>query len=569
MRPWIFPLLGLLFLNNTDGDDYPKDFFRAPISHPIRLSGSFGELRSNHFHSGIDIKSSKGAEGDPILSAGDGYVARIKVDGAGYGNSLYVAHPNGYTTVYAHLQRFNPEITAFVKSEQYARESFAIDVTLKPDQFVVNRGTEIGKMGNTGSSGGPHLHFEIRDTKTDDPINPLLFGLKVLDTQAPRMHQIKLYDLNENRSAIRSQAYNLSAAGGTYRIKGDTLYSGSLRAGVALKTYDHTNGASNWNGVYAISMFCNDSLVYRFKAERFSFSQTRYLNAHLDYEERVLRTAYLNRCYLLPGNQLNLYDYLQDYGTIALSPNRASKITLVAEDIFGNKSRSQFWLKYRIALNPPQKPHNYLLLHDDENAIDNGEVYLHFPNGSFYEDLYFNYRMTDDASDNVFSKVHHLHSHLTPVHHFFDIAIRPKNLPESLKDKAFVAYCSTNGSITNVGSEWKYDRLWGEARVLGDYYIMVDTVAPTIRPVAFQRDMRGKSSMTFSIRDNFSTTGAAQPLSFRGTIDGQWVLFEYDQKTSKLFYRFDERVTSGEHFVRLELTDAMGNQSVFERSFLK
>ena len=132
-----------------------------------------------------------------------------------------------------------------------------------------------------------------------------------------------------------------------------------------------------------------------------------------------------------------------------------------------------------------------------------------------------------------------------------------------------MAYCSANGSITNVGSEWKYDRLWGEARSLGDYYIMVDTMAPTIRPVTFQRDMRGRSSMTFSIRDNFSTTGAAQPLKFRGTIDGQWVLFEYDQKTSRLFYQFDERVTSGEHLVRVELTDAMGNQSVFERSFLR
>lgn len=569
MRFGLLLIVGLLFLNSTDRNDYPKDFFRSPIQHPIRLTGSFGELRTNHFHSGIDIKSSKGVDGDPIIAAGDGYLSRIKVDAAGYGNSLYITHPNGYSTLYAHLQRFNDEITAFVKSEQYKRESFEVDLNLLPTQFAIRKGMEIGKMGNTGGSGGTHLHFEIRDTKTDDPINPLLFGLKVHDTQAPRMHQVKVYGLNENDEPTNDQVYSLSAIGGTYRIKGDTLYSNSLRSGVALKTYDHTNGTSNWNGVYAVTLYRNDSMAYRFRMERFSFAQTRYLNAHLDYEDRILSKSYINRCFVLPGNQLSIYDHLDNRGIMRLQPNRATKITLVAEDIFGNQSRCIFWLKYRPAPIPEKKTYNYVLPYNSENAIDNGEVYLYFPEGSFYQTLYLNYRMSEDNSYNVYSKVHHIQNYKTPVHHNFDIAIRPKAIPESLKNKAFVAYCSTSGSITNIGSLWKYDRFWGKGNTLGDYYIMLDTVPPTIRTVTFYKDMREKSTMTFRIWDNFSTGGNAKKLAYKGTVDGKWVLMEFDKKTNRLTYRLDERVQSGEHLFRLELLDAMGNQSVFESSFIR
>ena len=283
-------------------EKYPVDYFHAPVSHTLLLSGTFGELRPNHFHAGIDIKSSKGVAGDPVFAAADGYVSRIKVDESGYGNAVYINHPNGYTTVYAHLDRFSDGLAVYVKKLQYQKKSFEVDLNPGHGEFQVLQGEQLGIMGNSGSSNGAHLHFEVRKTSTQKPVNPLLFGFKVADHVKPKMHSLKAYFLNDKLEERGSKEFSLKKIrNGHYRIKGDTLTLAAWRAGFALKVYDHFDRVSNWNGIYSLKMYQDDLLVYDFDMEEFSFNESLYINAHCDYEERVTKKVTTTAASICPA----------------------------------------------------------------------------------------------------------------------------------------------------------------------------------------------------------------------------------------------------------------------------
>ncbi|MEM9822897.1 MAG: M23 family metallopeptidase [Bacteroidota bacterium] len=572
LRPTFLSLLfvlGLLLLfafnrSELDKRDYPQDYFRSPVDIEIRLSGTFGELRPNHLHAGIDIK---GKTGQRIYSIADGYISRIKVQTGGYGNVLYINHPNGFTSVYAHLQNFPEEVAAYVKRAQYRKATFEVELFPEAGRFSLKKGDVIGRMGLSGRSFGPHLHFEIRDTKTEKPINPLLFGFKVQDNVAPKLHELKVYFLNDKRESFRSKTYALRKGGKNYRIKGDTLLIGAWRAGFALKAYDHMTKTPNWNGVYAIEMLKDDVPFYSFTMETFAFSESRYINAHLDYAEQVAKKSYFNRCYSLPGNQLSIYGYTTKKGVVELSKTQPAKITMIAKDVEGNASQLEFWVKRDEVKPGKTAPFNYLLPYQEENIIENKNLYLYFPKGTFYENLYFQYQSSPEKSSNVYSTVHHLHDFKTPVHRYYDLAIRPNIIPDSLKAKAFIAYCDSKNKIKSCGGKWESGRLKAKVRDLGDYCIMLDTEAPSIVPLRFRSNMKGYSKMTFKIKDNLNTARNVEGIKYEATVDGQWILMEFDAKNDLLIHRFDDQIGPGKHQFRLVVTDDRGNENVFERSF--
>ena len=309
---FILVISGLFFLLSFTYDsatrDYPQNYFRSPINTPIKLSGTFGELRSNHLHAGIDIKAHNGKSGQPILAVAEGYISRIKVQSGGYGNVLYINHPNGYTSVYAHLSNFPKEVAAYVAAEQKRKKTFEIECYPSKEKFKIAKGEKLGKMGTSGRSFVPHLHFEIRDTRTSKPINPLLFGLKAKDNLRPKLHELKVYALNDKLETLSTKTIKVKKGGKGYRISGDTLLVGAWRIGVGLKAYDNMSLAPNWNGVYSVSMSADDQPTYGFTMETFAFNESRYINAHLDYEEQVSDKSYVNRFYALPGNRLSIYD---------------------------------------------------------------------------------------------------------------------------------------------------------------------------------------------------------------------------------------------------------------------
>ena len=565
--------LTLLFLSADHvAYTYPDDYFISPVDNSLLLSGTFGELRNNHFHSGIDIKAKGGRTGEPIRAAAAGHVSRIKVEPGGYGQVLYIDHPNGFTTVYAHLESFFPEVADFVKAAQYERQTFELDLRPVAGTFKVEQGQTIGTLGMTGTTFGPHLHFEIRDTRTASAINPLHFGFDVADQIPPFMNQLKVYEFNEQGHEIDATMFDLKKAGKDYRIvEGDTLEIGRPYAGFGIKTYDRQSHTYNWNGVYRISLYKDSALLYRYQMDAFRIEDTRYLNAHIDYAEQVAHNSYVNRCFILPGNQLKAYITNESNGLVALSGGKLLHIKIVAEDIEGNMTTLSFWVKQVVtSTNKERYTFDYFLPFDEGSIVEDEGLSVHFPEGCLYENLHFNYTSAFEHSTDIYSKVYHLHNLYTPVHTYYHLSIKPEGLPSEKRERAFIAYCNGKNQILNSGGTWNAEGwLTAEVRDLGDFSIMVDEEPPTIIPLHFSTDMSRYSEMKFKVEDNFKVTGKGKDLSFEGKMDHQWVLVEYDRKNKELTHTFEKNLERGRHTFELKVVDALGNEAFFAAEFVR
>lgn len=569
-------LVSCLTSFQTPNNGFPKNYFRSPVDGRIQLSGSFGELRSNHFHSGIDIKPVKrGQTGQNIYATATGYVSRIVVSHRGFGYGLYVTHPNGYTTVYGHLLKFNDKIERYIQQLQYEKKIFNIDIdTLPSNRFPVQKGEVIGYMGNSGSSGGAHLHFEIRNTKTGNALNPLLFGLsnKISDNIAPRLQELKVYYLNHKLETTSTKKYTIKSNRNKtgYYIPNNEITVQAGRVGLAVKSFDFMNGVNNWNGPFIIKVYQNDSVIYHFEATELSFDEWYYLNAHVDYREFKKKKSYFNRCYLLPGNgNSTVYKKVENQGVIELREGEQADIRITAEDVLGNRSEVRFKMTRKGTAAPPTfNTFNYILPYNERNAIRQSELELYFEEGSFYEDVYLKHGYANESSPQTYSAVHQIHDEYVPVHQPFIIKIRPNRpIPDSLKSKATIARCSGLYQASGVTSNWDAEGqfLEGKTRSFGDYCIMLDTLAPTIKPSRFKENMSSYDEMTFKVSDDLS--GIA---SYEAYVDGEWILLAYDLKTRRLIYDFENgKIARGSHHLKLIVKDEKENVAVFEQDFVR
>ncbi|TNE52000.1 MAG: M23 family metallopeptidase [Bacteroidetes bacterium] len=549
---------------------FPKDYFRMPVElADVRLSGTFGELRANHFHTGIDISSKTGTVGLPVYAPADGFVDRIKVQETGYGNALYIRHPNGYTTVYGHLDRFAPEVEKYVREVQYKRERFSVDLYPKDGLFPVKKGAQIANMGNSGSSGGPHLHFEIRRSSDQKALNPLLFGLPVPDDVPPHLRDMKVYYLNPDREVLESQSLAIEPRpDGTYGVQGDTVRLPAWRVGFGLRAYDQATGnPHNKNGLYSLVLKANDHTEYKWQADEIDFGESRYLNAHTDYAVHARNGAMYHRCFVLPGDRLSNYTRTESLGAVPLYKDIPAEIVLEAVDASGNESTVRFWAFRGDPQPQDPPPHQFKLPYDVSNQVDLKDFSMSIPKGALYETLYFRHELLP-AEPDMYSEIHQVHERTVPLHRYCTMRIRPDNLPEHLRSKAVVAR-TRNSRPVNCGGEWEDGFVVTRVRDFGDYCVMVDTTPPSIKPVVFSVDMRRKKTMSFRISDDFRTDARAKGLRFRGTVDGKWILFEYDKKRARLTYYFDGHIDKGEHTLRLVVTDDRGNDAVFERNFVR
>ncbi len=593
-------LIGLLsfcsFLPSfmVEEHDYPKDFFGSPVNHSLEITGTFGELRPNHFHGGLDIRPERSGVGEPILAAADGYVSRVQVSAYGYGKVVYITHANGFTSVYAHLDDFMPDLNEYVKSNQYANESFEINIFPKHGDFFYHKGQQIGVMGNTGGSQGMHLHFEIRETASDKTLNPLLFGFNVPDDKSPKFYELKIYDLNENHQTIASKEINLRAQGtrkkvkvkkgkkvkyktiytpppadSPYTLEGDTVEVNSDYVAFGIKTYDTANWSDNTNGIYELSLFQNENLIYNFNVEKFDFSESRYINAHIDYKEKNSGGGYFNRCYRLPGNQLSLYNSLLNDGVIRAYSNEISEVMIVAKDANLNPDTLTFYVKRsEKQANASSNTNGQFLDYSSSNSYQNGDFSAYFPSGCLYESFYLTLGQTELKTPLAFSPLYKVHQATTPLHSAFEIKIRPNRpIPDSLSGKNFIAFRENDGDLLFCGNDWQGDFLSGKNDAFGTYFIATDTMPPAIKSVRFSENMQNESRLSFRISDNVKL--GRKGLKWRATIDGQWILLEHDSKSPIFNYYFDNRIASGEHELVIEAEDKCGNRSEFRKRFIR
>jgi hypothetical protein len=550
---------------------YPSDYFISPIEGKLQLTGTFGELRHDHFHGGIDIRPNIQGGGDPVFSIADGYVSKITVDPDGYGNRIQIIHPNGYSSLYAHLGKWSDALKRIVEDVQYREKSFKVEINFQDEKIALKKGEIIGYIGNSGSSTGPHLHFEIRDTKGDRLINPLLFGFPVQDNVAPKINAIK-FDLFGNSGELLSTIQkNLVHKNGKSKIAMDTIEFGASTIGVSIKTYDQMNGSGNLNGIYGIKMLIDDKETYEYKMETFELNETRFINAHTDYFEKARSHSYFNRCYLLPGNSMK-YVYRNigaERGMVLLQSDKVKKVDLISTDISGNESKCTFWVKRNPQPSMPEtKLYNYHLVQGKKHTISHTDCEIDFPAGALYEDCFLDFKVSNEPYPNLISSKVQLHRDDTPIHTPITIFIKPnQEISDSLKRKCFLGKHKEFSTVF-IGNNWELDgRMKSNIKTLGSYGIFMDVKPPVIQSLNLKPDMAKAESIRFRVFDNIKAFGNRQEVTYNAFVDDQWILFEYDEKSRTLKYTFDERISKGNHALRLEVQDQVGNTSIFQYNF--
>ncbi|WP_316813195.1 M23 family metallopeptidase [Pedobacter heparinus] len=539
------------------GNKYPLVDFRSPLDIvPPALAGSFGELRANHFHSGMDYRTNQ-REGYPVYAIADGYISRLRVQNSGFGLALYISHPNGFTSVYGHLQRFNPKIAQQVKTVQYQKKTYEIDEFPNSIQIPVRKGDIIAYTGNTGSSGGPHLHFEIRDTKTEATINPQLFGLEIPDNIPPVIYAMYVYRLNKSpfNEFIPKQYFQVAGSAGNYHLNKVNTINLNGEVGFGIVTTDKHNGASGTNGVYSIELELDGRQVYASSLEKFSFENSKGINSHIDYPTYLNTKRSIQKSFVDPGNPLKIYSNLVNNGRIEFTDGTLHKLKYTVTDGAGNKSILTFNVQANASavIHPPALPTGTLnFSYANQNEFNNDAIKVIIPKGSLYNDLNFLYKRLPKPMGNAYSEMHQIHNNQTPLHISFELWIKADSALNKYKEKALIV----NSGRASQGGYFENGYIKAKPRNFGSFFIALDTIPPSIIPVNITdgKNMKGISKMSFKIRDNLSGIK-----NFNGYIDGKWVLMEFDTKTASLWHTFDDRTPPGKHTLEVIVTDMKDN----------
>ena len=524
MRYLILQLLLLApFLNAQN--PYPQDYFRDPLNIPIVLSGTFGELRSNHFHSGLDIKTQQ-RQGLDVVAVADGYVSRIKISHFGYGKALYITHPNGYTSVYAHLQKFNDSIEAYVKAAQYKAEQFEIELFPSAGELEVSKGERVAYSGNTGGSAAPHLHFEIRDNN-ERPLNPMLFGIDSKDTRRPSLLAAYAYPLDDtahvNGEQERVKLRLIPQDGGDFLAETITAHG---RIGIGVVAYDRQDFASNRNGVNNIQTLFNGQRKLELDFTRFSFAETIHINGLIDYEYFVKKRSRIQKLFKEPRNPLSVYRNTDEDGAIEVLDSTASVFKVRVSDFEGNET----WLTVPIkgqrsdTLVPKQQARyeNYIYA-NQPNILEQDNVRVDFQPRTFYNDFFIDFDVTNDTL--------HLHDNSIAALKYFKITFDVSHYNELDKQRIYIARTGRNNRLYHVGTQRNGDEISARSRILGKYTLAIDDKNPKIRPSNFQDGKWLSRYRYLKLKINDPETGIK---SYRATVNGKWILTEYDYKTKTL-----------------------------------
>jgi len=543
---------------------YPQNYFRYPLDLAPVTAGSFGELRAAHFHSGLDFKTMQ-RTGYPVYAVAGGYISRVRVQFGGFGQAIYVTHPNGYTSVYGHIQSFTPAVFKYIREYQYKNQTFEADISVPPGLFKVNKSDVIAQSGNEGASAGPHVHFELRDSLTQETVNPQLFGLTIPDKVPPTITAIGVYHLNGNPFSEKTPKEFLSVAGaaGNYHLAQPQTLKLSGNTGFSIAVTDQNSVSANHNGVYSIEMKLDGTTVYTFAVERFAFDQTHAVNAYIDYPAFLLTGRMFQKCFILPGSRISLYPQSINRGIIPFNDDQLHDVEFVCKDVMGNIASIKLKVQSSgSATNiPPAKPVGQFFHFDQKNEFSNDQVKVQILPGNLYDDLDFLYTALP-AKPGALSATHRIHNKFTPVHESYDIWIKPTLPLGALAEKLVMV----NPSSGSIGGTWDGTFVKATAKTFGDYYLKADTIAPIITPINIRNgsNMAGISAIRLRMSDNLSGIK-----SFAGKIDGKWVLVERSYKTKILSYTFTPEITAGRHQFEFTVIDAKNNSSTFTADFTR
>jgi len=555
--------LFLMHFSMQAQQDLPQDYFKSPLEIPLILSGTFAELRSNHFHSGLDIKTHQ-KTGLNVLASAEGYVSRIKVSHFGYGKALYIQHPNGYTTVYAHLKKFSPSIQAYIRKVQYAKESYEVEVFPSANELTVKENELIAYSGNSGGSGGPHLHFEIRDASAR-PMNPLDFGFDVQDSSPPLIEGVFVYPQGKNSHVNndnnRQKLRVIPQGNGNYLTENFDAY-GTLGFGVS--TVDRLDFAPNKNGVYQIKTSVNGNNLMQIDFKKFSFSESRYINRFIDYAYYKTKRDRVQKLFKEDNNPLSIISTYGENGLVNVQDSLNYDYIIEVKDFKGNTSTIKIPItSKKIALEniKPKKIDStaYFVKAGQAVAFDEDGFDIYIPKDALYEDVYL-----DIQKDGEGIKVH---SEEVPLHKNMTIGFDVSNYMPQDREQLYVARITSWGAAYYEDTYKKNNRFSVSTKTFGKYELRQDSAGPVITPVNFRekRWMSNESELVFKVQDKLTNIGG-----YRATINGEFILMEYDYKTDRLVYYFeDDVIQETENNLKLIVLDNVGNSTTFEGTFFR
>lgn len=546
--------------------------FVYPLKIPMSLSGDYGELRSNHFHGGIDFRIG-GVCGAEVMAAADGCVSRISVSGSGYGNGLYISHPNGYVTVYGHLNNFSAAIEKYVKEQQYNKGSFFVDLYPEPDMFPVKQGEYIANGGNTGSSGGPHLHFEIRDTAN---VQLNVFAhcfIGVKDKTAPQIREVKFFGVDD-RFAFITKAYVPATKIVYVTVKGKKKkrYEPAVtllpnRFYVGIDAIDRIDGMSAKFAVEKYEVFFDGELVYRFTLGDVPFTHGRYINSLIEYSQKVKHGKMMLKAYCEPGNILKDRIECKEDGIITLPKDGKEHIVkVVVSDFSGNSSSKSYKVKrgadFRSAEPDSVIMHN-IAYWNIANTVSASGADIMIPAGSLYSNALVKVDTLSGKTGN-YSPIWSIGDANVPLQ--IPVSVRIKaNVPNELKDKALLSAVSSSGKLVGGGGEWKDGAIHTSLYSFGNYTVAVDTIPPVITTSLKNNAVVTGRVLSFKIRDNLSGIN-----DFKAEIDGEWVLYSWDAKTATMSVNLNEcGIKPGWHTIVITIPDNKGNIGTLTRKFKK
>jgi hypothetical protein len=536
---------------------HSKTYFRYPLNIPVKLNANFGEMRPNHFHMGLDLFTQR-KENLPIYAAADGYVARIKIEPGGFGRAIYLNHPNGLTTLYAHMNDFMPELEEYVKEKQYEKESWQVDLEIPAELFPVKKGMYIGNSGNTGGSQGPHVHFEIRETTTEKCLNPLMFDLNIPDKVPPDVYRLVVYNRNFSTYEQTPLVYPLKKVQGVY-VPAGIIKVNTDKVVFAIQATDKMSSVPNANGIFEATLYKGAETLNGFKLARIGYDETRYLNAHTDYRIKNGGGPYYQYLFPLPGNGLDIYRPTGAKPFFELTDTAVQALRIEVKDAYGNTSQVKFFVQ-RTGNWPVPVKAGYKMKAGEVNVYETENLQVYLPENALYDSLNFTYTGFPNADPLAFSGIHHIHTYTVPVHANYTLRIKPdKIIPYHLRDKLLIKKITKN-NISVKKAVWELGWYKSDFRDFGIFQLIADTDPPQINSYSLKdgANLSKLAKLVVSVTDNYD-----QVKNFRAELDGEWLMFS--QRGNTFTYKFDEHCTKGEHELKIAVEDEAGNKT--EKAF--
>jgi len=541
---WIFSIL--FTLNSQEYN------LNSPIDLPLNLSGTFGEFRSSHFHYGLDVTTNK-KPGYNVYSIDSGSIVRIKVSTSGYGKVLYISHPNGLTSIYAHLKEFSPKIQEYIKAQQYLNESYSVQKFFNNGEMKVNKGDLIGYTGNTGGSSGPHLHFEIRNTKSQNPINPLSFNYKYDDSNRPIIKSLYVFNEDDSFKKNNSKKYEIKKINDSLYIADKIIYSNKI--GIGIEVYDRQSKNNyNRNGVYEVKMFLDSILDFSYKMDKINIDESVFRKIFYDYSLLKTKKKRIQKVYYPPNSKLNFLNHNLSTGIFKSSDKDEKDVLIEVSDWNNNKSYLNFKIEGNTSDFLEKSIDGIEIATSQKYLIKKNNSEIEFKKNSFFNNVTLNIKYQNDTLK--------IDEDLYPLRKLYNIKIFKQVEDSIIKRQSFIGLINNNGKLSYLKTSNKDNFFSVNSSNLGSFTLSRDSINPEIKALNFSLNKDISNQKTIRLRIYDKTSGIK---SYNVLINNKWALFEYEPKSNLIFHNIDEGIIeNGENKITIKVIDGVGNKTEFK-----